>query len=133
MALRGRPASTTPERSVEALAIRLGLDVRGGENPGRHRLQGTAALLGLATGTAVGVGYALADAALGGALRQRPVAISGLAVSMGALVAANGPMILMGITDPRQWTLSDWVSDVLPHLAYGLVTAYAYAATDRLS
>jgi hypothetical protein len=134
MALRGRPASTTPERSVEVLARKLGFDVRDGEGPGRHRVQGTAALLGLTTGTTVGVGYAVADAAMGGALRERPVVISGLAVSVGALVAANGPMTVMGITDPRQWTVSDWLSDLLPHLAYGLVTTYTYAATtERIS
>jgi len=93
-------------------------------------VQGTAALLGLATGTAVGVAYALADTLLGGTLRRRPLAVSGLVVTAGALVAANGPMTILGVTDPRHWTGSGWATDLLPHLACGLVTAYTYAATE---
>jgi hypothetical protein len=42
---------------------------------------------------------------------------------------ANGPMTAMGLTDPRTWSRTDWLSDVLPHLAYGWVTASTYAAT----
>ena len=32
-------------------------------------------------------------------------------------------MTALGITDPRTWGTSDWVSDVVPHLVYGVVTA----------
>jgi hypothetical protein len=134
MALRGRPASTTPERSVETLARRLGIDVRARGRTGRHRVQGTAALLGLATGTVVGVGYALVDTVLGAPSGHRwPVAARGLIVTGLALTAANGPMAVVGVTDPREWTVSDWMSDVVPHLAYGLVTASAYAASTERS
>jgi len=41
--------------------------------------------------------------------------------TLGVLVAANGPMTVLGITDPRTWSATDWVSDVVPHLAYGVV------------
>ena len=40
-----------------------------------------------------------------------------------AMATANGLMSALGVTDPREWELSDWVSDVVPHLAYGAVTA----------
>jgi hypothetical protein len=29
------------------------------------------------------------------------------------------------VTDPRTWAPVDWVSDAIPHLAYGAVTAWA--------
>ena len=39
----------------------------------------------------------------------------------GVLVAANGPMTVLGVTDPRTWSATDWISDLVPHLAYGAV------------
>lgn len=32
-------------------------------------------------------------------------------------------MTVLGVTDPRSWSVGAWVSDVVPHLAYGAVTA----------
>ena len=38
----------------------------------------------------------------------------------------------LGVTDPRTWGAAGWVSDLLPHLAYGLATATVYEAlADR--
>jgi hypothetical protein len=42
------------------------------------------------------------------------------------MAGANGPMTALGVTDPRTWAAADRVADVVPHLAYGLVTAAAY-------
>jgi len=33
-------------------------------------------------------------------------------------------MAALGVSDPRSWGATDWASDVVPHLAYGLVTAW---------
>jgi hypothetical protein len=38
-------------------------------------------------------------------------------------LAGNAPMTLLGVADPRTWPLSSWAADVVPHLAYGAVTA----------
>jgi hypothetical protein len=38
-------------------------------------------------------------------------------------------MTALGISDPRTWAAKDWVSDIVPHLAYGMVTA---ATLNRL-
>ncbi|MCA1677061.1 MAG: hypothetical protein LC799_34400, partial [Actinobacteria bacterium] len=54
-----------------------------------------------------------------------------LAATATALVAANGPMVLLGVTDPRSWSGSDWLADLVPHAAYGAVTAATYAAATR--
>ena len=46
---------------------------------------------------------------------------SSLVAGAGALLDGNGPMTLLGVTDPRSWSASDWASDLAPHLAYGAV------------
>jgi hypothetical protein len=40
------------------------------------------------------------------------------------MAAGDGPMTALGVTDPRTWAATDWISDVVPHLAYGTVTAW---------
>jgi len=35
------------------------------------------------------------------------------------------------VTDPRTWSAADWISDLLPHLAYGVVTHATAVAADR--
>jgi len=127
MAVRGRPASSTPEESVRRIARALGTRIPGDERSRQARESGLGALLGLLTGTAVGAGYG----ALHGA-GWRPGALTGgAAVTGAALVAANGPMVALRVTDPRDWSVTDWISDVVPHLAYGFVTAATFAATTR--
>ena len=45
------------------------------------------------------------------------------------MVLANGGMVAYGVTDPPSWSTADWVSDLLPHAAYGAVLAATYSAT----
>ncbi|MBK1785011.1 hypothetical protein [Prauserella cavernicola] len=126
MALRGRAASSTPERTVDSLASAVGLRVPGVGETRRNRLTGLGAVLGTLAGTAVGVGYGALHA-----LGWRPSPpVGALAVTAAAMVAGSGPMTALGITDPRGWSATDWLSDVLPHLAYGAVTAATYRAME---
>ena len=127
MAWRGRPASRTPEQSVQRLAEALHVEVPGSPEERENRLSGLGALIGIATGVGVGVGYGVAR---GFGLRLPAWAGAGLTTAV-ALVVANGPMTLLGITDPRSWSRVDWLSDLVPHVAYGLVIATTYAAGDR--
>jgi hypothetical protein len=39
-------------------------------------------------------------------------------------------MAVLGVSDPRTWSAADWISDVVPHLAYGVVTYVTLAALD---
>ncbi len=39
-------------------------------------------------------------------------------------------MTLLGVTDPRTSPATSWVADVVPHLAYGAVTAAVLARLD---
>jgi hypothetical protein len=126
MAIRGRPASSTPERTIEALAAAAGLRVPGEGERRRSRLQAVGALAGLATGVGVGAVLGLARE-----LGWRPGPVAGGLVTGGlAMLAANAPMTVLGITDPRTWSAADWVSDIAPHLAYGLVAHATLAAMD---
>jgi len=50
---------------------------------------------------------------------------------LAAMVASDGPAVALGVTDPRQWDLNSWLSDIVPHLAYGLATALSYDALAR--
>jgi hypothetical protein len=73
-------------------------------------------LTGVATGAALGVLYA----------ERRPsLAVGVLLGGLGAMAGSNGGMAALGISDPRTWSVADWVSDVVPHAAYGVVTAGA--------
>jgi hypothetical protein len=128
MALRGRPSSSTPEQTVEKLSASVGVGIPGDDGTRPNRVQGIGALMGLATGVLVGAALGAADDVLGGALHRLPAGVLGTGVATGALVGANGPMAVMGISDPRTWSASDWASDLIPHLGYGLVTALTYSA-----
>ena len=119
MAVRGRPASSTPEETVEKLAHTVHTTVPGDDEETRsNRLSGLGPLTGIATGVGVG-------AVAGLIARSTRLSTSVLAGVVGgaAMVGSNGPMTALGITDPRTWSASSWVSDIVPHLAYGLVTA----------
>ena len=122
MALRGRPASSTPEQVVERITGAVGVRVPGDEQRRGARLSGLGALSGIGVGVGIGAAYGAARAL--GWLPSLPVAA--LALAGGALLGSNGPMTLLGITDPRTWSRSDWASDLVPHLAYGVVAAAAY-------
>jgi len=117
MAVRGRGTSSTPEQTVEKLAEKAHVDIPGDEEHRRNRVQGLGPLTGLVAGIGVGVLAGLVRAA--GFRSSKPVGIA--LTTAGVLVVANGPMTVLGITDPRTWSATDWLSDVVPHLAYGVV------------
>jgi hypothetical protein len=117
MVVRGRPGSSTPERTVETLAEKAHVQIPGDEETRRNRVQGLGPLTGLAAGAGVGV---LAGLARATGFRSPPLVGTALTTA-GVLIAANGPMTVLGITDPRTWSTTDWISDVVPHLAYATV------------
>lgn len=126
MALRGRPASTTPQQTVERLAGGVRIDVPGDEEKRSNRINGLGPLLGLATGVATG---ALLGGLRGVGVRPR-LAASAVVTALVAMLAGNGPMAVSGVTNPRSWSATDWLADVVPHLAYGAVTAAVLELTE---
>lgn len=126
MAVRGRPTSSTPEQTVEALSSVTHVPIPGEGETRDNRVAGLGPMTGLMAG--VGMGSALG---LSRAAGWRPgLAAASAAATAGALLGTNGPMTALRVTDPRTWPLSSWVADVVPHLAYGLVTA---AVLERLA
>ena len=126
MAVRGRPTSSTPEKTVEALSDKTGIPVPGEGEAEQNRVSGLGPLTGLLAG--VGIGAALGVARAAG---WRPSLAAGTtAATLGALVGTNGPMTLLGVTDPRTWPAKAWVVDFVPHVAYGWVTAAVLQRLD---
>jgi hypothetical protein len=127
MTVRGRGASSTPEHTVEKLAEKAHVPIPGDAVTRSNRVQGLGPLTGLVAGVGVGVLTGLARAS---GLRSQPLAGTLLTTAV-VLVAANGPMTILGITDPRTWSGTDWASDLVPHLAYGAVVKTTMDAFDR--
>jgi len=127
MSVRGRPTSSTPEDTVEALSGKVHVPVPGEGDTRDNRLAGLGPLTGLVAG--VGTGALLGVARAAG---WRPGLLAGsVAATLGALAGSNGPMTVLGVTDPRTWPASSWVADVVPHLVYGAVTAVVLDNLDR--
>jgi hypothetical protein len=127
MTVRGRGTSSTPERTVEMLAEKVHLTIPGEGATRENRVQGLGALTGLVAGIGFGALVGLARAA---GFRASPTAGTALTMA-GVLVATNGPMTVLGITDPRTWSTTDWISDLVPHLAYGVLVTATLDAFDR--
>ncbi|MGI8536373.1 MAG: hypothetical protein ACR2K2_07700 [Mycobacteriales bacterium] len=119
MSVRGRPTSSTPEDTVEALSNKAHVPVPGEGDTRDNRLAGLGPLTGLVAGVGTGALLGLARAA-----GWRPgLLVGSVAATLGALAGSNGPMTALGVTDPRTWPASSWAADVVPHLVYGAVTA----------
>ena len=122
MVVRDRPPSSVPEDAVEKLAKGAGVS-----ELGDGRRAGLGALLGYAAGLGIGTAY--------GAVRSRvrwspPLPVAGVVLGLGAMAATDAPIVGLGISDPREWGVSGVLSDVVPHIVYGVVTAATY---DRLT
>jgi hypothetical protein len=50
---------------------------------------------------------------------------TGVMLGLVALVMADIPIVVTGNGDPRTWSGADWLSDLIPHLAYGMTSAAA--------
>lgn len=130
MVLRARPASSTPEETVRVVEDRTQLPLAAAgpdSDAAANRRSGLGALLGIAAGLGTGALY--------GALRPRlghmPLVVSGAVAGLLANLGTTGPMGVLGVTDPRRWPTSSWISDLVPHLAYGLATAAVLEELDR--
>lgn len=125
MALRARPSSEVPAEVAGKMAEKGGLDLAKGVEPGEpvdNRKEGIGALLGYVTGLGVGAAYGIVRAT---GFRP-PVALAGVGLGLAAMAGSDVPATALGVADPSSWPASSWVADIVPHLAYGLVTAAAF-------
>ena len=126
MTVRGRPTSSTPEQTVEKLAEKAHVPIPGDGDKRQNRIQGLGPITGLVAGVGAGVVVGLVRAA---GYRSQPL-IGTVLTTLVVLVGTNGPMTVLGITDPRTWSAVDWASDIVPHLAYGAVVKTTMDAFD---
>jgi hypothetical protein len=127
MAWRGRPRSSAPEQTVDAIADRFGRPIPGTGEARDNRRSGLGALSGIVTGVGIGAVVGVLRAA---GLRL-PVIPGAMLVGAAAMAATDSSMAALGVSDPRKWSTSDWLSDALPHLAYGAVTCATLNAMRR--
>ncbi|TYB59824.1 hypothetical protein FXF51_32960 [Nonomuraea sp. PA05] len=124
MAIRARAASSTPAQAVEKLTDLTDVSLGDGEQAD-NRKEALGSLLGYATGAGAALCYGLLSS---GRRPSWPVGVPALTAL--AMTGSNAPLTALGTTDPREWSASAWVSDVIPHLAYGIT---AYVAYELLS
>ena len=146
MLVRGRPASRLPADVAGRLADEIGLpldfdldadaendvdadDDEELEERGRvaNRQEALGALLGYSNGLGIGVGYAL----LRLILPRPPTWLAGAALGGLAMAGSDYPATRLGLTDPQTWSGADWIADVVPHMAFGVVTAAAFEAIKK--
>lgn len=152
MLIRGRAASDMPARVAGKLADQFGVpleyepdaadaaedededEAEDAGDPGEdgsdiaaNRSEAVGALLGLANGIGIGVAYGIARLIL----PRPPAWLAGAALGAAAMAASDYPATRLGLTEPRDWNATDWVSDVVPHMAFGIVTAIAFEAAHE--
>lgn len=131
MAVRARPASTTPEQTVRVTEKLTGISLSGEGSDSataENRRSGIGALLGIATGLAAGASYGLARTRM---RRTRSLPVLAALAGLGANVGSVVPIAALGVSDPRGWSLSSWLEDLVPHLVYGVVTAAVFEELRR--
>ncbi len=131
MVIRGRPASSVPSQVAGKLVEKVGVDLSAeneeqGGLTAQNRQSGLGALQGYVVGLGLGAAYGLVRPRLGDVSVPR----AGVGLCLAAMAGSDGPATALGVTDPRQYDLNSWVSDIVPHLAYGLVTAATYEVFD---
>ncbi|MGS2615864.1 hypothetical protein ACVCAH_15270 [Micromonospora sp. LZ34] len=117
MVVRGRPASSTPEESAGRLAGVVHVDLGPGDRAANRR-SGLGPLLGYGAGISAAVGFALLTRG-----RRQPLALASALLGGGVMTIADGGLTALGVTDPRAWGRADWLTDIVPHLAYGVAAA----------
>jgi hypothetical protein len=128
MVLRARPASSTPEDTVRRIesSAHVSLSADGPDSDAAaNRRSALGALMGIAAGLGLGIAYGLVRSRVP---RDVPLPLLALGAGLGADAATIVPMAALGVSDPRTWSASSWLSDIVPHLAYGAVTALAFEA-----
>jgi hypothetical protein len=118
MAVRGRPASSLPQQTVATMAERFGYEIPGEDEERENRLNGLGPLGGIATGVGIGVAAAL----FAPVITRLPAGFAAVLLGGAAMAATDGSMQQLGLVDPKTWSTTDWLSDAVPHLAYGIAT-----------
>jgi hypothetical protein len=127
MVMRGRGSSGTPQQTIEAIEDRLPVSVPGERETRDNRVSALGSLSGMVTGIGIGAVFGVLRRA---GLRP-PLPVGAVLVGLAAMASTDASMASLGVSDPRRWSASDWLSDLLPHLVYGAVTYGTLTALSR--
>lgn len=114
-----------PRQLVDRLAKQIGINTS--DTPSemvKNRESGIGALMGYSDGLLAGTLYGMPRPTM----HNLPKPIAGIGLGLAVMVLTDAPMTAMQLTDPRQWGMSGWLSDLIPHLAYGMATAWVVDA-----
>lgn len=117
--LRGRPPSVVPKKMALRIAKAAGIDELDDD-----RQTALGALLGYADG----FGSGMLLAAVRPHLRGVPQFWIGCGLAAMTLVLSEGSATAAGETNPKEWGLSGWLSDIVPRLLYGWIACVTYDA-----
>jgi hypothetical protein len=130
MALRGRGSSDAPGTLVKKLAESFGIDaLTSDDETSANRRSGVGALLGYVNGIGVGKAFGILRPSMPGV----PSLLAALAVGGAAMAISDVPMVRLGVTDPKTWGTAGWLSDIIPHVVYGIVVVATFDALDALA
>ncbi|MEX2658303.1 MAG: hypothetical protein WD232_01300 [Acidimicrobiales bacterium] len=128
MAIRARPSSSVPADTVDKMTELAGVTLAADghdSDAAETRRDAIGALLGYATGFAVGAAYGLLRP---GPLQRLPMSVAGVGIAAVATASTVAPYSALGVSDPRTWPAKSWAADIIPHLCYGWTTAAVFDA-----
>lgn len=126
MLARGRPSSSVPADTVDRLVDTVGVEF-GQDDEGQARRTAAGALMGYGAGLGIGGLYGVLE----GGVRDLPLPVSGALVGLAAMAGSDVPATVTGAIDPRRWSPTSWLADLVPHFVYGVATVAVYRALRR--
>jgi hypothetical protein len=131
MAVRGRASSDMPAEVVRRVSEKvdftpLSVPNERADDVTKNRRSAVGALTGYSIGIGIGALYGACAYAMPpgrrGTLNQS-LFLAGI-----AMAASDVPAQLLGATNVKEWSPASWASDIVPHIAYGVITAAVFAA-----
>ena len=123
MMVRGRAASNVPSKLAGEFMGSVGLSLGSGK-AGENRKSALGALFGYKVGVGMGVGYAV----MRPRMENLPMPVTATLVGLSAMALSDATAVAYGVTDPADWGVMGWVTDIIFHLGYGYVTVAVYEA-----
>jgi hypothetical protein len=128
MALRGRAPSDLPAEVIRRLAVKAGIPSLSvpsddADDATKNRRSALGALSGYKVGIVLGALYGMASYP---STKDRGIVLRSILLCALAMAASDVPSTLLEATNPSEWGTSGWISDIVPHLAYGAVTAAVF-------
>lgn len=134
MAVRGRGSSNVPADVIRRMAARAGLKpLAETDEQSSDALKNRRTALGALSGYAIGLTIGATYGAAHGLFSKLPIGAKALLLGGLAMAASDIPAAKLEATDPKTWGIDGWISDIVPHLMYGLVTVAVFDAIAEIA